>query len=63
MSHHRTKFGVHRHCSIGDIMLLVFHVKTKFGGHRHCVSGDIIVHICHMTLQDHMIKALFDFMV
>ena len=34
-----------------------------FGGHRHSGSGDIMVFVCHVTLEDHMIKVLNDFMV
>ena len=34
---------------------------TKFGGHGHCGSGDIIILVCHVTLQDHVIKGLCDF--
>ena len=34
---------------------------AKFTGHRHFGSRDIMVFICHLTLQDHMIIALYDF--
>ena len=27
------------------------------------VSGNILVFVCHVTLQDHVIRALYDFMV
>ena len=39
------------------------HQPTKFGGHRHCSSGDIMVFVYHVTLKDHVIKALNEFMV
>ena len=48
------------------IVVLVCHViwqDTKFGGHRHSGSGDVIVFVYHVILQDHLIKALCDFMV
>lgn len=34
-----------------------------FGGHRSCGSGIIKDIIFHVTLQDQVIKALFDFKV
>ena len=37
--------------------------SVKFGGHRHSGSGDIMVFNYHVTLQDHMIKELFEFMI
>ena len=39
------------------------HHPTKFGGHRHCSSGDIMVFGYHVTLKDHVIKALNEFML
>ena len=35
---------------------------AKFGGHRHYGNGDIVVLVCHITSQDHVIKASCDFM-
>ena len=37
--------------------------SAKSGGHSQSDSGDVIVFVCHVTLQDHLIKVLFDFMV
>ena len=37
--------------------------RAKFSGHRHSGRGNIMVFICHVTLQDHTIKALHDFLV
>ena len=42
---------------------MVSHHPTKFNGQRHCSSGDKMVFVCHVTLQDHVIKALSNFMV
>ena len=39
------------------------HYPTKFGGHRHSVSGDIKIFVCHVTFQNHLMKALYDFIV
>ena len=40
------------------------HGTNKFGGHKHSSSRDnIIIFVCHVTLQDCMIRVLFDFMV
>ena len=36
---------------------------SMFGGHNYSGNGDIMVFVCHLTLQDHMIKALYNFMV
>ena len=36
---------------------------AKFGGHRHSGRGDITVFVCHVTLQDHVVKALNLFMI
>ena len=43
-------------------MKLIYH-PAKFGDHSHSVSRDIMVFDPHMTIQDHMFKALYDFMV
>ena len=37
--------------------------SVKFGCHRLSGSGDIMVLLCHVTFQDHVIKALNDLMV
>ena len=36
---------------------------AKFGGHRHSGGRDITIFVCEVTLQDHIIRALCDFMV
>ena len=41
----------------------VSHHPAKFGCHRHSGSGDIMVFVCHVTLQEHAIRALDDFVV
>ena len=33
----------------------------KFDGHNDCGKGDITYLICHVTLQDHVIKGLYDY--
>ena len=35
ISHHTNKFGVHRHCGSGDIMVLVCHVISQ----DHVIKG------------------------
>ena len=35
---------------------------AKISGHRHCGSGYILVLVCHVIVQDHMIKRLFELM-
>ena len=37
--------------------------STEFGCHRHSCNRDMMVFVYHVTLQDHMIKALYDFMI
>ena len=37
------------------------HHLAKFGDHRHCCSRDIADLMFHVTLQDHVIKLLCDF--
>ena len=39
------------------------HHPATFGGHRHFGSGDMMVSIYHVTLQDHVSKALNGFLV
>ena len=69
LSHYLVKFGGHKHCDIGDIMVLVRHAiklshhPAKFGGHSHCGSGDIMVLVCHVIPQDHVMKGSCDFIV
>ena len=36
---------------------------AKFGGHRCSGSGDMMFFVCYMIFQDHLIKALYDFIV
>ena len=38
---------------------------AKFSGHRHSDSDsrDIMIFVCHVTLQDHVIRAFCGFMV
>ena len=38
------------------------HQVVTFGSHRHCNSEDIMFLVCHMVVQDHVIKELYDFM-
>ena len=57
------KFGSHRHCGSGELMIQVCHVISqdhvikescyfmsgpKFGGHKHCGSENIMILICHV---------------
>ena len=42
--------------------LKVRHHPNRFGGHKHCGIGDIMVVVCYVTLQNHKIKALYEFM-
>ena len=42
---------------------MVFHHLAKFDGHSHSGSVDMMVFVCHVTLQDHVIKSLYDFMM
>ena len=39
------------------------HHSAKFGCHRHSRNRDIMVLVCQVTLQDHIIKDLYDFMI
>ena len=39
------------------------HNPAKISGHRKFGSRGVMFFVCHMTLQDHMIKALYEFMV
>ena len=43
-------------------MKLSHHAAT-FSGHRHFGSGDMMVSIYHVTLKDHVSKALNGFLV
>ena len=71
VSHHSAKFSGHRHCSSGNIMILVC---ISFMGWSlftilpslvvtGTVGGNIMLFFSHVTLQDHMIKALNYFIV
>ena len=35
----------------------------KFGGHRHSGNGDIMIFVDQVALQDHVTRALREFMV
>ena len=37
--------------------------SSKFGCHRHSSNRDMIAFVCHVILQDHIIKALYGFMI
>ena len=37
--------------------------SVKFGGHRHSSSRQIIIFICHLTLEDHVMRTLYDLLV
>ena len=39
-----------------------YHPVT-FGGHRHFGSRETMIFVCHVTLEDHMINALYDLLV
>ena len=34
-----------------------------YGGHRRSGSGDLMISVCHVALEDHVIKALNEFMI
>ena len=36
---------------------------VNFGGHRHSDSREIMLFVCHVTLQDHLIRVLYDLLV
>ena len=42
---------------------MVSYHSAKTGCHRHPCQRYMMVFVCHVTLQDHMIKALYDFMI
>ena len=48
--------------SYGRKLLVVFNHPVTFAGHSYCGSGDITYIICRVSLQDHAIKVLSDFM-
>ena len=62
LSHHPANFGVGRNCVSGDIMDLAcqcdFLGETLIESHH---SEDIMILVCHVILQDHVFKRLFDF--
>ena len=37
--------------------------SAKIDDHKNSGKGDIMVSVCHVTFEDHVIKALDDFMV
>ena len=37
--------------------------SANFGGHRYPGNGDIMIFVCRVTLQEHVIKVLCNFMV
>ena len=37
--------------------------SVKFGGHRHSDSREVMIFVCHVTLLDHVIRALYDLLV
>ena len=37
--------------------------SAKFCCYRHSCNRDMVVFVCHVTLQDHMVKALYDFVI
>ena len=41
---------------------MIYHPAMS-GGHRHSGIGDVMIFLCHVTWQDHVVKALYDFMV
>ena len=45
-----------------ELVKVSYH-DVKFADHRQSGSGDIMISVCQATLQDHMIKALCDFMI
>ena len=83
VSHHSAKFAGHRHCSSGNIMILVCNVIQQDYAPKGYISfmgwslftilpslvvtgtvgGNIMLFFSHVTLQDHMIKALNYFIV
>ena len=38
-------------------------IIAKLGYYKHSCDRDIVAFVCHVTLQKHMIKALYDFMI
>ena len=36
---------------------------AKHGGHRHSSSRQIMIFVCHVTLEDHVMRALYDLLV
>ena len=41
----------------------VLYYPVKFGGQRHSSNRGIMVLVCNVTLQDHMTRVLYNFMV
>ena len=38
-------------------------ILPKFGCHRHSCNRDMMIFVWNLILQDHMIRALYDFMI
>ena len=36
---------------------------VKFCGHKHSGNREITIFFCHMTLEDHVIRALYNLLV
>ena len=41
---------------------MVSHHLAKFSCHKDCGNVDIMISVCHVILQNHVIKSLYDFM-
>ena len=41
----------------------MIYLPMKFGGHRHSGSREIMIFVCHVTLEEHVIRALYDLLV
>ena len=51
-------------CEFIEEPIKVSHHPAKCGCNKHsCSRRDVSVCVCHVTMQDHVIKALYDFMV
>ena len=44
-----------------EFMGKVSYLTVKFGGHRPSGSRDIMVSVCHLTMQNHEVNELYDF--
>ena len=50
------------HVTLCQTLLIVCNHSARPDCHRHCNRGDIIDLIFHVTLEDHVIQELCDFM-